>query len=564
MNPLPPLFWLLIDGLSYALCEKFLPAPELPTLTRLFQSDKVKPLDPLYPNCQTPPSLFSIWSGCPTQQHQITGYDVPLFEEGDLLGYRLGFEHWPTDLSLVWEYYASNHQAVRLCAVPFVNPDTLGDALLSSTQVFTTPLLEPFVVALGVTVPIPQLQASLSCQQLGDRQFSIRLTVPNQQYETRLTSVNVWQPFTIPLRQLCPQKYQTGGATYVGVFQTGATWQFSCLGLRLINVAGQDDDAYRSAFDTTPYATNGLCQQYRSGQLGPKLTEQGSGEAEMRLLSSLQKVHESFCRDILWAISSPSYRQDLTVAYYPVVDLPQHEILALFQQAAYISNQHPFRQITDLLFLEVLSWVDALLAQVTASRASHHRIIINSDHGMLPVMVTIFPNVYFHKQGWLVLDKQARIDPERSLCYYHPAENGLLVFNRQVMVSQGIGPEDVGLALLAHLSEHGFAGAEVLDTASNQVPDQDIKAGDATDFSARYITRYYLCPPKFARAKASCEGPFLRSSAKLGDHSVYCDDPWLKGIVIDAGQPWLSQGDTPAKDSYQLTDLLSMVLQSHS
>ena len=80
---LPRLVWFLVDGLPHELVRAYSNARPDSKLADMHAQQRTAPLTPLTPNCQTPPSLFTIWSGRGPQEHELLGYDVPVAVDGN-------------------------------------------------------------------------------------------------------------------------------------------------------------------------------------------------------------------------------------------------------------------------------------------------------------------------------------------------------------------------------------------------------------------------------------------------------------------------------------------------
>ncbi len=69
--------WVIWDGASFDVVEQLLGSGDLPVLAAL-TGGRVLPLEPLSPNCQTSPSLASLFTGESVVEHGVTGFRTPV------------------------------------------------------------------------------------------------------------------------------------------------------------------------------------------------------------------------------------------------------------------------------------------------------------------------------------------------------------------------------------------------------------------------------------------------------------------------------------------------------
>jgi predicted AlkP superfamily phosphohydrolase/phosphomutase len=91
-TPFDGLLWIVWDGASCDVVNELLDQGDLPAL-RSLSAGVVVPLAPLSPNCQTPPSLASLYTGVAIAEHGVTGFRMPAREPGTtFVEWRSGFE----------------------------------------------------------------------------------------------------------------------------------------------------------------------------------------------------------------------------------------------------------------------------------------------------------------------------------------------------------------------------------------------------------------------------------------------------------------------------------------
>lgn len=534
--PLPRIVWFLVDGLPHELVRAYSAARPGSRLAALYAQQRTAPLAPLAPNCQTPPSLFTIWSGCEAAMHGMLGYDVPRAINGDPAAYVDGFQSWPHEIGMVWDLYTNQLQTVRTCAVPFVQPKRLSPWLLSATDVFRPPLAAACVVGDGEVLSIASLALALRVEA-NDREIVLRDEEGRERWRCVLGSGQPEDPLLLPST--------TPGDSHFALCLRSA-WidgrpKLISLGYHPVLVHGAAAQARRHIGHSQPYVVANPGKLYAGGELGQRMDQGGQGFAEKLLVSLMRDVHDSFARDTLCAVQADD--ADLVVGYYPVIDLLSHQLL-----------RYAVGEGTELngplagTFLEVMDWLDNLIRELAERIGPQVRFIVNSDHGMLPIEWEVYPNVFFAHRGWLSLRPDGSIDPHRSTAFFHPAENGLTVFHRERLPDIGLTPAGVIEALASAVSASGLPGLTAI-------------VGAAASLGSAWQADFYLQSPAGSRARADMPGDLVKRSTKGGDHTVYGPDAWLRGTLIDAGMTrWLA----PCKGELALAQLMSLVTAARS
>ncbi|VTU34550.1 Type I phosphodiesterase / nucleotide pyrophosphatase [Variovorax sp. PBL-H6] len=532
---LPRIVWLLVDGLPHELVRAYSAACPGSGLAALHAQHRTVPLTPLAPNCQTPPSLFTIWSGRESEEHRLLGYDVPQAVKGDPTAYVEGFQAWPRDIRMVWDLYADQLHTIRTCAAPFVQPDRLWPWLLSATDVFRPPLAAPRVLGDGEILSIAALALNLRVEA-NDREIVLLDDQGCECWRCAFSSGQPEEPWLLSVA--------VAGDTHLALRLRGA-WidgqpKLIFLGYHPVLVHGTAAEARTRRGRATPYVVANPGKLYAGGELGRRIDQGGQGLAEELLVSLMHDVHDSFAADILGAVQAGD--ADLVVGYYPVIDLLCHQLL-----------RHAVRneQLNGPLagaFLEVMDWLDKLIAALAERIGPQVRFIVNSDHGMLPIAWEVSPNVLFAKLGWIASRPDGAIDPTRSIVFFHPAENGLLVFHRERLRDIGMTAGAVIDLLATAVAAAGLPGLKT-------IPGAPAPLGEA------WQSDLYLQSPPGARARANLHGELVKRSTKGGDHTVCSSQPWLRGTLIDAGMTrWLP----PCNGELALAQLLPLVMAATS
>jgi len=519
----PCLMWLLVDGLSFPLYQRLAPRLRTPMAHAL-------PLPPLSPNCQTPPSLFSIWSGLPPSAHGLTGYDMPAVNGASPLATRDAFFAWPREVPMAWDRWAAEGGKVRTCAVPFLQADRLGAALLSHTEVYQPEVARPQVLPAGSRLSIAALGIDWRIEADADA-----LLIDSPHAPTRIPFGTTAHLPVTPAPGIAPAE-GPHQAVAVHAARIGGQAHACFLGYQPVALHGQQAANRRARLHQRAYTASNPAKLYARGELGPRITEGGQGEAEELLLALLDVLHQAFADDIAWAAGAGHC--ELIVAYYPVVDLLSHQLL---RQVVAPANPRE-QQLAEVVLARLVGWLDDLLARCLAALPRHARLVAHSDHGMAPIHHEVRPNLCFQQLGWLASDGQGGIDLDRTLAFYHPAENGWLALHTSRLREAGLGP--------AHI-------VEALNRAVNGKLDADFRllAGPPVTVGGGWDGAWYLQPPAGVRLRSQLASPLITPSQKGGDHTCWSRDPWLEGVLLEAGgtpAPW------PA--GVQLTDLAPALL----
>lgn len=505
----PRVVWVLLDGLPHELVRAYVRARPASGIAGMWSAERTRPLAPLSPNCQTPPSLFTIWSGRGPADHRMLGYHVPTAFRQGRAHYVDAFEHWPRDLPLVWDMYAANGQRVRTCAVPFVQPERLAPWLLSATHVFGPAVAAPAVLGNGDTLRLAsgaQLQVSVRGRELALHQgarclWAVPAAGPSAQ---ACAAVSIDLPGETHRRMLL-RAASIDGATRI-----------LCLGYHAVQVTGAGAGARRAAGEDSPYVAGNPGKLYKEGRLGRRADEGGDGQAEHLLLRLMQDVHASFAADALWAVAQDD--ADLVVAYNPVIDLLGHQVL---RQALDGDALAP-ASAAGVVLMQAMGLVDRFIQDLQRRLPPDAYLVINSDHGMSPIAWDLHPNTSFARRGLLALDGDGQIATESSAAFYHPAENGLLVTHPERLARRGLSAQGV----LAPLNE---------ELARAGLPALQLARGVPSPVSGEWCGDQYLHAPRGVRLCADVDKPLLQESRKGGDHTTWGADPWLQGVLMWSG-----------------------------
>jgi len=478
--PAPRRAWWLIDGLPYWLLDKALAhAPErLPSFRKLWDEARVAPLDPLGPNCQTPPSLAALFSGRDSAGTGLCGFDQPDFAQGPLAVAK-AFRKGLGGLPLIWETGA---RPVRLLHMPFVDLDRVADKLAYFAHGFG-----PAVAAPAVLTP------EAAVERLGAR------------------IGRDWQRVTFRTPDGRPAVGEARRALVDGAGRV------LFLGAWAVDEAGDEPGRDRDTDDQAPpFMGGGLQHPYRQGALGRTLMQGGDGAAEALFVETLRRMSVHFTAAWLRHLTAPGRPE--VFAYQPALDLALHELAGFVAPDCGHASARTEAVVLPLL-IDLLAEYDAALAATRAALGPGDRVLATSDHGMMPVDTLVRPNTILETLGALTRDAKGGIDAHRSLCFVHPAENGLICTNPSLG-----DPASALTALCAALDRATGRRAEI-----SEHPGIERRLAPPSPLTARH----FLAPGRYVQFRAGLDGPAAEPTQKTGEHLATSAEPTLCGTVLD-------------------------------
>jgi hypothetical protein len=459
--------WWLIDGLPHdLLVQAMRRAPDrLPALAALCRQGRLAALRPLAPNCQTPASLAALYSGQDAGATGICGFDLPDFAAGPL-GLRRAFD---TELPLrgsarmVWDTPEPYRKPVLL-HMPFVSAASRRGARRVFDG-FARPRLAPAVWS------VEEARARL-------------LALPQD---------NGW--VSVPLRDGTPCRAASA--------LIGGQEKILFLGVWA-----------EPTFAGVPFRASGLQHFYRNGALGPRVIEGGDGTAERLFMGSLRQMAAYF--NALWLHHWAGEPYCDIFGYQPALDLALHELAGMVDPSCAHFSPRAAVLIWPLL-IDLLADFDRVIALTRQNCGPQDRVIVCSDHGMMPVDLLVRPNILLEQMGILRRDAGGQIDPGASKAWLHPAENGLICLRDEA--DPGLGTE-LARRLTAETGRR--ARVEVYPVLEPHLaPPTGLKA------------RHFLWAGERVQIRADLEGPLCQPSAKTGEHVVAGEHPALRGVVLD-------------------------------
>lgn len=437
----PTVIWLIWDAASYWVVDELLSEGALPNLQTLLARGVLTPAVPPFPNCQTPPSLATLFSGSSPHEHGVCGFDSPSTRANDpVTCSEAGFRWGASKKKLIWELANDSGRSVVTAHVPWAIPPDAEQA--------------PTALSLGIdayrgrhfrsgTVTLsPALNSVGGEQTVFCGRHEMRLVRRPSCIRVSIDASHVDLP--LPTQVEVPQfnHYLTvkeGAGSYLDLMIQPDSRELMLLhsGLWDIRTAPRSF-LPRLYAEKGPFVGESQGSAYRNGRFGARLFEGGTGLAEQVFLASLELQASCFESSSVAALQQcPA--ADLYIFYQPCIDDVQHEIMR------WCRPRHLRRSAQDNGAWELLRCVyrlaDRQLGSVMHLERGNATILVSSDHGMVGVEYNIHVNEALREAGLLQFDSQGNIDLSKTQALFHPANNGSLVIN-DVSRPQGIVAHD--------------------------------------------------------------------------------------------------------------------------
>lgn len=396
------------DAAANWVVQKLMNEGILPNLQVLASEGEYSEIQPPYPNCQTPPSLATLFTGSPLLKHGITGFRVPNYN--NVLFAEVGF-NIPLQVEPIWEHLNIFGYVCSFSHIPWVKKKYLSENKnCNYIEGYSSPLLKsgavrienidmdvPMTLNLGsFTFQITTRNASVKVKEISTQKsidycYSSNLEFKMFNNKNQGTLIAVYQDFN-----------QNLYIVHTGIWEVVTHGEFSP--------------------DCKTFIGEGLGRLYRSGFFGPKLVEGGDGFAERCLTDSILQVGKYFAECANNVIQNSKDSQ-LILSYQPCIDDIEHELLGWCDPA---SNRYSTEHAEAIwsYIKEVYQFVDNHLGHIKSFLSSGDLLFVTSDHGMAGVSQMVNINELFRMHGLLSVDSDNCIDLDDSLVIYHPANNG--------------------------------------------------------------------------------------------------------------------------------------------
>lgn len=401
--------WLVWDGASYPLTVALLNQGALPHLQHVVARGEITAAAPPAPNCETPPGLMTLFTGCEEPDHGTPGYTGPrppaLYRT--VLDSVSGFDSSWLLQPPVWVEAEAAGRTVALAGTAF-GPDPLQR--IAYPWPFPTAAYRcvmdgyRYEVAGAQLVP---LQDARTAVKIAEERFEV-----GGSGELRFLRSPTGRCEPLPLfRQpddLVPVWVDraAGLGVYVArltppmVDNTEAREWLWCSAVT--QFAAYPPGAWPQ--DQGPFLGAGLGWYFGRGVQGkgPRLT-----------IATMQAVTcrvARFFGDMAVRVLS-HHPADLVLLYQPAIDEIEHQLL---HQALDDWPQGQAAQAVIAVYREV----DRQLGRLLDYLAPEDTLIICSDHGQEPITSMIRPNVLFRKAGLLAIAGD-KVDLSRTQAVFH-------------------------------------------------------------------------------------------------------------------------------------------------
>ena len=506
-----PIKWLLIDGLPHDFFMYHFSQSENKTLNTRLNKAKISRLDTLDFSCQTPPSLFSIWSGQNPHHFGITGYDVPMVNTSNEISMMNGFMFGKeTTAKMIWEACLAEDKSVAICGVPFIKESIHNHPKLHGLDLFSETICSTSIhkISQSQYLTVNEID-SLFHFEISSQVVTVSSILDGAILDTHQVLMNHF--FSI---KIFSSKLQNIFDVSCGLLNIENSIYFTILSSNKVNPFGTFKKALFDYYPNT-ISVSILQNQYRQGQLGTKIIDGGNGTAEQHFLAAAKHVNHQFqlLFEAVYRLTTPH----LYLCYYPIFDLIAHE---MFNLLTHSSDNHTHSVKDGDVPKAIWTLIEAIMESFLATSDKPSNIIINSDHGMLPLSYEIFPNTYFVDKDLLILDKNNHFRLNESTCVFHPAENGLILFNKKHLASLNKTPPMILNELIDCLRKQ----KHVSPFTYTHLPSYP-------NIDKRWAC-YFLFSGDGYRIKSSIANDYVQKSKKGGDHSTKSSNPSLDGVLL--------------------------------
>jgi len=424
----PKVVWLICDAAAYWVTRRLLEEGSLPAFKYLATHGTFAAAQPPSPNCQTPPSLATLFTGRWPWQHGVSGFSVPDITPTNPITASLSGFH-PTQLQAepIWQWVQKYGKYSALSNIPWVaqNDGSIPEGCLFSLNGYSRRITR----GNAITLPRPGLQNDSLQIQVGPYLFSIDCSTS---MTVSLTLDATGEKVLLPVHdEMVWTSHFFKNAPEQGI--SFSVWQHPVTrdsvlcytGIWELSTSPTTLSSHAQA-PIGPFIGEGLGFVYRRGEFGPRLMEGGDGSAERMLVSTIAQAATFFQKASLFVNSYAD--ADLSISYQPCIDDIEHELLGWCDPASKVYHPAIAAQTWDAL-RAVYQLADEHLAQLINHFGNDCTFIVSSDHGMAGMIATIHVNEMLHQHGLLHFTAKGEIDLARTAIIYHPANNGSLWVN---------------------------------------------------------------------------------------------------------------------------------------
>ena len=520
-------YWVVWDAAAHWVVDRLEREGALPAVTRMRARGTVAAARPAHPNCQTPPSLATLFTGAWPSEHGVTGYTVPGAGDG-VAEHVSGFDPRFPAVPTVWETAWERDRRSAFVHAPWVFDEAgaVGPYVDGAVEAYSRRLTRHAFLELA---PGPAMQAWQIAESWVDVETGATgdvVRVRAAGAELALTPGGGWQPLLLD---------DAGHATWVACVRGACGPLLVHTGVWEPRTGGRNGPLVQRLRQCPPFAGEGVGPLYRAGVFGPRLAEGGDGSAEDVFLSSVGCVTRAFGAATEAVLEE--HTADLAVVYLPMTDDVGHELLGWCDEKS--AAHRP--DIADRAWSYLRSCyqdADALLGRVLDRARAEDTVVLGADHGMVGCTHLVHVNDQLVRAGLAAPATAGALDVEHSEVIYHPANNGSL---------WATDPADPGRA--GEAMARAMAALRTLTDPENGRPvvrgfldDRGRPlAGDAVPPPVVFLV---LDDDYQPTAPLSADGVTVRRQPKSGAHVVYTGDSRLHAVHAAIG-PRIPHGTAP-------------------
>jgi predicted AlkP superfamily phosphohydrolase/phosphomutase len=414
------------DGAPFWAVQKLINEGALSYLEKIVKGGLFAAASPPHLNCQTPPSLATLFTGSLPELHRVFGFNVPDSNFNSCVTKMYsGFDHQILRGKTIWEHAGEHGKKYVLVSIPWYRN---SKGCKFALEGYSNRIARRGAVLLKDILSDPLNKGVL---QIGPYYLHISKHEKEIQINYGDTSKNIsllneevnassWQEQFISL--------ETGIGVYIWITHRYSDNEPIIVysGIWKTKVMPYEVDA---DFVSQVGAFNGEGHGaiYRNGMFGPTIIDGGSGFAEDKLVYSIKKEAEYFERVSCYVVKKYSH-EDLYIFYQPCTDDIGHELMGFCDPQSKAFSMKSRDKIWPYI-REVYKAADRHLGSIIEQFGSECTFILSSDHGMAGMCYTIYVNEVFKKCRLLDFDSQGNIDLAKTLALYHPANNGSIWIN---------------------------------------------------------------------------------------------------------------------------------------
>ncbi|WP_328915059.1 MULTISPECIES: alkaline phosphatase family protein [unclassified Streptomyces] len=516
-------YWMVWDAAARWIVDRLEAEGALPAVSELRARGCRAAGRPPTPNCQTPPSLATLFTGAATGEHGVSGFGVP--GDGDVFGYESGFAPGFPARPPVWRTLAGRGVRTAFVHAPWVfdGEGRVGATVDAAIEAYSTRSARYDVLPLtpgAVTAwPAGGLPVEVDTTAGG-----VLLRAGGTSYD--LTGSPSWTPVRLG----------AGTGFWARCRDTARGPALVRTGTWTARTAGADRSLVDALAGTPVFAGEGVGPLYRGGLFGPRLVDGGDGSAEEEFVASVDCVVRSFGAAVQAVLDG--HHADLVVMYLPWTDDIGHEMSGWCDERSAAHRPKEAARIWDAV-RHCYRAADDLLGRVLRRAAEDDTVILGADHGMVGSTHLVHVNEALIAAGLAARGADGGLDPRRSDVVYHPANNGSLRVNHEGLAHGRVPARLTGVTMrraLAALRElRGPHGA--LPVVRGFLDERGRPLDEAEPGPLAFV----VLADDYQPSSAVDGGPVLRPMPKSAAHVVNTGDDRLHATFAAAG-PGLPAG----------------------